>query len=760
MTKLTSSSTSGLARQGTRNTNRAEIVDQNFISFLQNWNNEVPDNSTLLKNEMQACGMSSDDLLKLLHYQMQSRQIDLVAREMRARNEGFYTIGSSGHENNSVVGHLTRKTDPAFLHYRSGGFMMARSAQDESIDPLYDAALSISASADDPISGGRHKVWGSKKLWVLPQTSTIASHLPKAMGTAVAMEQAKRLKRELPVPNDSIVVCSFGDASSNHATSLSAFNAAQWTAYQNLPVPVLYVCEDNGLGISVHTPSGWVEANFKHRPGLDYFQTDGLDVVDTFAVSKLAIEHCRKTRRPVFLHLKLSRLLGHAGTDMETEYRSLSAIENNEANDPLLLTAKTVLQTGLLSADDIYADYVSIRNKMRAAAMQAAKTSKLKTAADIMQPQEPYDQIDVETEASRDTDNANRIKVFGSEKKLPENMAARHLSIQLNRGLHDLMCKYPEMTLFGEDVAQKGGVYTVSSGLAKTFKGNRVFNTLLDETTILGMAQGAAYMGLLPMPEIQYLAYLHNALDQLRGEACSLQYFSNTQFSNGMVVRVASLAYQKGFGGHFHNDNSITALRDIPGLIIACPSRGDDAVAMLRTCAALAKVNGRVVAYLEPIALYMTKDLYNDKDGLWNFKYPKSGEIVSLGSGRVYNQAADDLLIISYGNGVPMSLRVAKAIEKSSNKKIRILDLRWLKPLNEKFISQHAEQIGRVLVVDEGRKTGGMSEEIFTVLDEHCPQVTKSRVTGQDSFIPLGAAANEVLVSEADILNAANALLK
>lgn len=754
-------SNSSLARQGTRNTNRAEIVDHNFVEFLHTWDDTSVNerDKTSILNDMQATSMSHEDLLNLLQYQMQSRQVDLVAREMRARNEGFYTIGSSGHENNSVVGYLTRKTDPAFLHYRSGGFMMARSAKDLSIDPLYDAALSISASSQDPISGGRHKVWGNKNLWVLPQTSTIASHLPKAMGTAIAMEQAKRLKQTLPIPKDSVVVCSFGDASSNHASAQTAFNASQWAAFQNLPVPVVYVCEDNGLGISVHTPNGWVEANFKNREGLDYFQADGLDVIDSYAVTKMAIAHCRSKRRPVFLHLKLNRLLGHAGTDMETEYRSLQNIQDCEAHDPLLLTAKTVLSVGLKKSDELYAEYINIRNKMRTAAVEAAKTKKLETIQEIMQPQEPYDQTAVEKEAKRNAKIEDRLKVFGSEENLPENQNPRHLSIQLNRALHDLMAKYPEMTLFGEDVAQKGGVYTVTSGLAKTFRGNRVFNTLLDETIILGMAQGAAYMGLLPVPEIQYLAYLHNALDQIRGEACSLQYFSKNQFSNGMVIRIASLAYQKGFGGHFHNDNSITALRDIPSLIIACPSRGDDAVAMLRTCTALAKISGRVVAFLEPIALYMTKDLYTSKDAQWSFNYPPSQEIVSLGSARLYQENAKDLLIITYGNGVPMSLRVSKLIEDKTKKKIRVLDLRWLKPLNTEFIATQAQSVGKVLVVDEGRKTGGISEEIFTILDEHCPELKKARITGEDSFIPLGAAANEVLVSEEGIRKAIEELL-
>ena len=140
--------------------------------------------------------------------------------------------------------------------------------------------------------------------------------------------------------------------------------------------------------------------------------------------------------------------------------------------------------------------------------------------------------------------------------------------------------------MFGEDVARKGGVYGVTRGLQRRIGPARVFDTLLDEQTILGLALGAGLSGLLPMPEIQYLAYLHNAEDQLRGEAATLPFFSAGQYRNPMVVRVAAYGYQKGFGGHFHNDNAVAVLRDIPGLVIASPSRPDDAAAMLRTCVA------------------------------------------------------------------------------------------------------------------------------------------------------------------------------
>ena len=187
----------------------------------------------------------------------------------------------------------------------------------------------------------------------------------------------------------------------------------------------------------------------------------------------------------------------------------------------------------------------------------------------------------------RVADRETRARIFGG--KLPEEEERpRHLAFRIAQGLRDLMAAHANMFVFGEDVALKGGVYHATDGLHETYGSGRVFNTILDETTILGLAQGMAQAGCLPVPEIQYLAYIHNAIDQIRGEAASLKFFSQGQFQNPMVVRVAAFAYQKGFGGHFHNDNSIGALLDIPGLILAAPSRADDAVGMLRTCAAAA----------------------------------------------------------------------------------------------------------------------------------------------------------------------------
>jgi 2-oxoisovalerate dehydrogenase E1 component len=255
------------------------------------------------------------------------------------------------------------------------------------------------------------------------------------------------------------------------------------------------------------------------------------------------------------------------------------------------------------------------------------------------------------------------------------------------------------------------------------------------------------------VPEIQYLAYLHNAEDQLRGEAATLQFFSQGRFRNGMVVRVAGYGYQKGFGGHFHNDDAIGVLRDIPGIVIASPGRPDDAAAMLRTCLASARADGTVCVYLEPIALYHVRDLLEDGDDGW--LAPPAGD-APLGEARTYGEG-EDLTLVSWANGLRMSLRIARRLE-TQGIRARVVDLRWLAPLPVADLLREARATGRVLVVDETRQTGGVSEGILAALIDAGFQGQVARVASKDSFIPLGDAANLVLLSEEEIEVAALSL--
>jgi 2-oxoisovalerate dehydrogenase E1 component len=322
--------------------------------------------------------------------------------------------------------------------------------------------------------------------------------------------------------------------------------------------------------------------------------------------------------------------------------------------------------------------------------------------------------------------------------------------------LADLMLEHPELLVMGEDVGRKGGVYGATQKLHARFGAGRVIDALLDETSILGLAIGLAHNGFVPIPEIQFLAYLHNAEDQLRGEAATLPFFSNGQFTNPMVVRIAGLGYQKGFGGHFHNDNSVAVLRDIPGLILACPSSGSEAAMMLRECVRLAREEQRVVVFLEPIALYPMRDLLAEGDGRWLFPYPAPERRIPFGTVGVEGDGSD-LAIVSFGNGHFLS-RQAAARLRADGIAARVIDLRWLSPLPFEALEAALAGVARVLVVDECRASGGPSEAILA----HFAQSGRrgvARIAAADSFIATGPAYAATLPSAAGIVAAALDLL-
>ncbi|MGY1990470.1 dehydrogenase E1 component subunit alpha/beta [Mycolicibacterium fortuitum] len=667
--------------------------------------------------------------LQLFDAQLGSRHLDLAARWLRSQGKGFYTIGSSGHEGNAAVAAALRPTDPALLHYRSGGFYLARAAQVAGTDPLRDVLLGLVAATAEPISGGRHKVFGRHDLNIIPQTSTIASHLPRSVGVAFSIARTRKLGVPCCWPADAVTVCSFGDASANHSTTVGAVNAALHATYQGLPMPLLFVCEDNGLGISTPTPRGWIAHAYGNREGLKYFAADGCDLVDVAETARAAADWVRRERKPAFLHLRTVRLMGHAGSDYEQAYRPAADIVADYDRDPVLATARTLVAQGVLSPQQALQRYEDKRAEVMDLAREVGERPQLDSAGAVMQP-------------LRETlDDARTVSVIGPGERGGPPLT---LALAINRALHEILQVHPEAMVFGEDVARKGGVYGVTRGLQAAAGPARVFDTLLDEQTILGLALGSGVSGLVPIPEIQYLAYLHNAADQIRGEGATLQFFSNRQYRNPMVVRIAGYGYQKGFGGHFHNDNSIAAIRDIPGVVIASPSRPDDAAAMLHTCVTAAKTVGAVCIYLEPIALYHTKDLYADGDQQWLTPYP--GKSVPIGAARTYGDGAD-LTILTFGNGVWMSLRVARRLAQAGIG-ARVVDLRWLSPLPVEDMLREADATGRVLIVDETRRTGGVGEGVLAELLDHGFTGAVQRVASADSFIPLGDAALHVLLSE------------
>jgi len=712
----------------------AEPVDEHFAECVRG-----------LTGGAAPAAVDHDELLSLFDAQAQSRHLDLAARWLQAQGEGFYTIGSAGHEANAAVGMLTRVDDPALLHYRSGGFYAARAARharerpDAATDPVRDVLLGLTASAADPISGGRHKVFGHPALHIVPQTSTIGSHLPRAVGLAYALANLADLAPQRTWPEDAVVVCSFGDASVNHSTVQGALGAAAYLTHRGLSVPLLLVCEDNGLGISTRTPPGWVEAVLGRLPGVGYLAAPSPRPDRLLGDVGAAVDQVRGTRRPAVLHLSSVRFLGHAGSDVELGYRSQAEITADLARDPLLATAGYLVEHGVLTPAQVLDRYEATRTRVMDEAKSVVGEARLGDRAEVVRPLARPRSVPDDVPTTADQHPSGRLT----------------LAQAVNAALAEVLSARPHALVFGEDVAVKGGVYGVTRGLRKRFGGRRVFDTLLDEQTVLGTALGAALAGLLPIPEIQYLAYLHNAEDQLRGEAASLAFFSDGQFRNPMVVRVAGLAYQKGFGGHFHNDNSLAVLRDVPGLVLCVPSHAADAPLLLRECVDLAHREGRVCVVVEPIALYHARDLHEPGDDLWTAPYAASG---SARGPRLHREGGD-LLMLTFGNGVPMSLRAARALERDGIRST-VLDLRWLSPLPMAELAAAAASFHRVLVVDETRASGGVGEGIVAGLVESGYAGALSRVASADSYVPLGPASEHVLLTEGQILAAARALLR
>ena len=680
-------------------------------------------------------------LVALFRAQAQSRHLDFAARWLEARGDGFYTIGSAGHESNAALGLLSAPTDPALLHYRSGGFYAARAAGNPAVDPVRDVLRSLTASAADPMSGGRHKVVGHPALHIVPQTSTIASHLPRAVGLGFALGLARRQGRPTPWPDDAVVVCSVGDASLNHSTAAGALNAAAYVHRLGLACPVLVVCEDNGIGISTPTPSGWPETVLGSLPGVPCHAAEGSDPEALLDVAAAALDDVRAAAGPAVLHLRTVRLMGHAGSDVEIAYRSRGAIEADYARDPLLGTARRWSGTASARRDDVLADYEAARARLMAPPRRSG-TSR----ASPRGPRSWHRWPSPEPAAAR------RRPVAG----VPGEDALT-LAQAINRTLADALADHDDVLVLGQDVGRKGGVYGVTRGLHKRFgSAARPRHAARRADHPRHGARGEPG-GLPPRPgdPVPRLPAQRRGPAARRGGVARASS-RTASTATAMVVRVAGLRLparlrralpqrQLGRRAARHPGDRRRGAQP-PG------RRAGDAPDLPRP----GPRDGRVCVVVEPIARYHARDLV-EGDGLWTAGY--SADPVPLGEVGLYGEPGTaDLLIATYGNGVHLSLRAAAALEQHGIT-TSVLDLRWLTPLPLASLAAVSEQARRVLVVDEGRASGGVGESVVAALVDAGCAAPLARVASADSYVPLGPAAGLVLLSEDDIVTAARRLV-
>ncbi|NKB46379.1 MAG: MFS transporter [Legionellales bacterium] len=610
--------------------------------------------------------------------------------------------------------------------------------------PLQEMINQFTCRPDD-FSGGKHRVFGSDTLNILPQTSTIASHMPRAVGMSFALEKTRQLQMEGRFPNDAIVYCGFGDASFNHACAQSSFNYARYLAYTHHPAPILFVCYDNHFGISTPTPEQWIADNMRNQLGIEWFAADGMNMEAAFMAAQQAQAFVREHRRPAFLHLNVERYLGHAGEDYELSYRAMADIEQAEDRDVLIQSVRCLNKKYGITSDQFLQLYEEINQQIEQATIHALQKKALVCTDSIQRailpPARHWPTVDMSTEHA----------VWQATQ--PQRDLQLSLARAINLGLYETLCRYPQAVVFGEDVSgEKGGVYSVTRGLATAFSVKRVFNTLLDETSILATAISLGQQGLLPIAEIQYQAYLHNAIDQIRGEAATAAFFSQGKYPAPMLVRLAGLGGHQ-FGGHFHNENSFAALREIPGIVIAVPADPAEAVKLLRTCIQLVAEQQRVVIFIEPIALYHRKDLHQKGDQKWLQPYPHDmKQIIPLGEVSVEGQD-DRYCIVTYGNGLYHARKAAAILQQQHQLSIQIIQMQWLHPLPIDSLIAHLTSAQKILLFDESRQTGSPSEQIIAMLlDRGFDLQRVHRLCAKDSFIPLGPAATLLFPNSDDIV--------
>jgi len=267
--------------------------------------------------------------------------------------------------------------------------------------------------------------------------------------------------------------------------------------------------------------------------------------------------------------------------------------------------------------------------------------------------------------------------------------------------LRDAMAADDRIVMLGEDIGRRGGVFRVTAGLLEEFGAERVIDTPLAESEIIGSAIGMALNGLLPIAEIQFLDFIHSALDQIMSEAARIRYRSNNDFSCPLVIRVP---FGGGVHGALYHSQSIEAIFvHTPGLKAAAPSTPADPKGLLRSA----------IRDEDPVLFLEHKKMYRAIKG----RVPNGDHDVPLGQARIV-QEGSDISIITYGMMVHEAATAAKSATADTGASIELIDLRSLKPLDEQAILESVKKTGKALVVTEANRLCSVASEVAATIAE------------------------------------------
>ncbi len=595
-----------------------------------------------------------------------------------------YHAAAAGHDGIQLaLGQVfNRKTDHLFPYYRDLVTAISAGLTAEEI------ILNGISKAADVAGGGRHMSnHFAKPAWNIHNVSSATgNHALHAVGVGRAMKKYK---------HKGVSFCSQGESSVSEGYVYEAINGAS-----NEKLPVVFVIQDNGYGISVpkkdQTANRKVTENFVGFKNLTILYCNGKDVFDSINVMTEAKNIALNEGHPVMVHANCVRIHSHSNSDRHELYRDDFELNYVREYDPFAKFRRLLIRYNRLSEPEL----LSIEEKVKAEVKEAHKKA---MAAPDPTPESIFKFVIAEPYIS--TKYPEGLHNFeGQPKKYIE---------ALNETIKAEFKLNPDTFLWGQDVANKdkGGIFNVSKGLQKEFGIERIFNAPIAEDFIIGTANGMSRFNdkiRIVVEGAEFADYFWPAMEQLVDT--SHDYWrSNGQFSPNITIRLASGGYIGG--GLYHSQTIEGVLTTFPGIRVVYPSFADDAAGLMRT-----SIRSRgVTMFLE------TKALYNAPKAAT--PVPDDFE-VPFGKAKIRRQGKD-LSIITYGNTTIMCMEVADQIAKEKGIEIEVLDLRSLSPLDKDAIFETVKKTGKVLIVHEDKVFAGfggevaatISSEVFEFLD-------------------------------------------
>ncbi len=532
--------------------------------------------------------------------------------------------------------------------------------------------------------------FGSPEHHIVGMISHLGPQLALATGTALG----HKLRGE---PKVSLAFT--GDGGTSEGDFHEALNiAAVWK------LPVVFVIENNGYGLSTPVSEQYACESLADRAvgyGMRGVSIDGNNILEVYDTIRRLAEELRHDPAPVLVECRTFRVRGHEEAS-GVKYVPDKLIESWQARDPLDTFADYLREGELL---------IQEREESLVAAIKAEIETALATAAEF-------------PEVSADTQR-ELADVFATVPPLPTTTSGgptRDLRFidAISDGLREGMRTYPELVLMGQDIAEYGGVFKITEGFVEEFGADRVRNTPLCESGVIGTALGYAIGGGKAMVEMQFGDFVSCGFNQIVNNLAKLHYRWGQ--SADVVVR---LPVGGGVGaGPFHSQTMESWFTAVPGLKIVYPSTPQDAKALL--FAALHDPN--------PVLFFEHKALYRSLTG----PVPEGFVADELGKARVVREGTK-LSIITYGAGVQWATQVVAALGED----IEIVDLRSLAPLDYAAIRATVTKTSRVLVLHEASLTGGFGGELAAWIGEHCFEQLDApvrRLASVDTPIPFAGA--------------------